>query len=512
MEMMKKKNPAMMKSDYPLLGLEENQGLWVMLAAVLLFAPIFWAGNAPLPLIALELAALVLLALFWAQRKEQRKISIPELIIVAGIILIPLLQLIPLPMEFWAEVLPGRMFYAEGLREALGEQSSSERWRSIALIPSAGETAWLALLPPIAVFLATRSLSSHQLQKLIYLFLGIAVFQAVLGLIQYGAGPESFFRLGNQYYNDSAVGTYVNRNHLAGLLEMALPVALALLIATIGKPSELLHQRGRWRQRLLSWGSRRGNQSILYAMMALVILLGIVFTRSRAGIMLAMLGLILSFFAFSGRIGGRKLYSTVGVLAFAGAILALEIGLAPIFSRFAALDDPMREGRWAIFAGTLQAINEFFPFGSGSGSFAEVFHRFQPADFLGGFIHRAHNDYLEWIMVGGLPAAILIAASLLLCCRQWIKVWRWKHDSNFYFIQIGAGMGVFLLLLHTLVDFNLHIPANAIFFAFLLGIFFHPLKDRRRNQQKEVALSSMEYQPPKPREIPPENQVNPFAS
>jgi O-antigen ligase len=115
-------------------------------------------------------------------------------------------------------------------------------------------------------------------------------------------------------------------------------------------------------------------------------------------------------------------------------------------------------------------------------------------------------------MVGGLPAAILIAASLLLCCRQWVKVWRWKHDSNFYFIQIGAGMGVFLLLLHTLVDFNLHIPANAIFFAFLLGIFFHPLKDRRRNQQKEVALSPMEYQPPKPREIPPENQVNPFTS
>lgn len=509
---MKKKNPAMMKSNYPLLGLEENQGLWVMLAAVLLFAPIFWAGNAPLPLIVLELAALVLLALFWAQRKEQRKVSIPELVIVAGIVLIPLLQLIPLPMEFWAEVLPGRMFYAEGLREALGEQSSSERWRSIALIPSAGEAAWLALLPPIAVFLVTRSLSSYQLQKLIYLFLGIAVFQAVLGLIQYGAGPESFFRLGNPYYRDSAVGTYVNRNHLAGLLEMALPVALALLIATIGKPSELLHQRGRWRQRLLSWGSRRGNRSILYAMMALVILLGIVFTRSRAGIMLAMLGLILSFFAFSGRIGGRKLYSTVGILAFAGAILALEIGLAPIFSRFAALDDPMREGRWSIFAGTLQAINEFFPFGSGSGSFAEVFQRFQPADFLAGFVHRAHNDYLEWILVGGLPAAILIVASLLLYFRQGVKVWRWKYDSNFYFIQMGAGMGVFLLLLHTLVDFNLHIPANAIFFAFLLGIFFHPLKDRRRSQQKEIALSPMEYQPPKPREIPPENQVNPFAS
>jgi O-antigen ligase len=511
MEMMKKKNPAMMKSDYSLLGLEERQSLWVILAAVLLFAPLFWAGNAPLPLIVLELASVVLLALFWVQRKGRKELSTAEFAVLGGIAVIPLLQLIPLPSEFWAKVLPGRAFYADGLRLVLGEQFFSEHWRPIALIPSSGEAAWLALLPPIAVFLAARSLSNHQLQRLIYLFLGIAVFEAVLGLIQYGAGPESLFRLGNEYYRGSAVGTYVNRNHLAGLLEMALPVALALLIATLGKSPKLSHRHGGWRQRLLGWGSRQGNRSILYAAMALVILLGIVFTRSRAGIMLAMVGLFLSFFVFGRRIGGRKSYSIVSILAFSGAILALEIGLAPIFSRFAALDDPMREGRWAIFAGTVRAIGEFFPLGSGSGSFAEVFQRFQPANFVGGFVDRAHNDYLEWFLVGGFPAIVLVVAGLSLYLQQWVKVWRWKQDSNFYFIQIGAGMGVSLLLLHTLVDFNLHIPANAIFFAFLLGIFFHPMKERRRSQKKELIPPIVEHKAPRSREIPPENQINPFS-
>lgn len=492
-------------------GLTKKYSSWVILAAILLFAPLFRAGNRPLPLICLELAALVLLALWWTQRKEQKPpISILESAIVGGILLLPLLQLIPVPPAFWAEILPGRGFYAEGLREALGD--FSVHWRPMALIPYHTEIAWLALLPPVAVFLTARSLSSRQLQRLVYLFLGMATFQAVLGLIQYGAGSESIFVLGNEHYAHSAAGTYVNRNHLAGLLEMALPVAVALLVAAIGRPLEFSYQPQGWRQRFLSWSNRRGNLSMLYAAMALVILLGIVFTRSRSGVLLAMVGLFLSFLAFAGQIGNRKSYGTVGTLTFAGTILAIEIGLAPVLSRFVVFAENLQDGRWVIFSGTLQAIGEFFPLGSGSGSFAEVFPRFQGADFfIGGLIHRAHNDYLEWLLVGGLPAAVLIVASLGLYFRQWLKVWRGKQDSGFYFIQIGAGIGLFLLLLHTTVDFNLHIPANAIFFAFLLGVFFHPVKERQRRRRKEQPVPVVEPRPTRPREIPPENRINPFA-
>jgi O-antigen ligase len=242
-----------------------------------------------------------------------------------------------------------------------------------------------------------------------------------------------------------------------------------------------------------------------------VILLGIVFTRSRAGILLAMICLLLSFFVFAPRIGAKKAYGTVGILAFAGAILALEIGLAPVMDRF-AFKDPLEDGRWAIFAGSLQAAGEFFPLGSGGGSFVEVFQRFQPADFFGGLVHRAHNDYLEWLVVGGLPAAILIAAALFLYAWQWMRVWQGQYASTFSFIQMGAGLGLFLLLLHTGVDFNLHIPANAIFFAFLAGIFFRPPERRKRSNQHQVrSPEAVTDLPPQPRPIPPENQINPFA-
>lgn len=490
--------------------LKAQGSLWMVLAVILLFAPLFRAGNRPLPLMALEIAALVLLVIYWIPGSGRRELSIAEVALVGGILFVPLLQFIPLPPALWAEMLPGRAFYAEGLRHALGEASFFENWRPLTLTPYSTEAAWLALLLPVAVFLTTRNLSSQLLQRLIYLFLGIAVFQSVLGLIQYGAGPGSLFRLGNERWS-GASGTYASRNHLAGLLEMALPVALALLVGTFGKSSGSLNRRkNRWK-RLFSREGQRGNRSMLYAAIALVILLGIIFTRSRAGILLAMAGLLLCFFAFARRVGTREVYGAVGIVAFAGVILAFEIGLTPILNRF-ALMDPLQEGRWAIFAGTLQAIGEFFPLGSGSGSYREVFPRFQPEVFFGGGIYRAHNDYLEWLFVGGLAAAILIVAGILIYCRQWLTVWRGKQDSTFYFIQVGAGIGLLLLLLHTFVDFNLHIPANAIFFAFLLGVFFHPVQERRRSQRKQLSSPVEEYKPLRSREIPPENRVNPFAS
>jgi hypothetical protein len=60
----------------------------------------------------------------------------------------------------------------------------------------------------------------------------------------------------------------------------------------------------------------------------------------------------------------------------------------------------------------------------------------------------------------------------VLYAVRWLKVWTWEEWSRFRFIQVGAGIGILLLLLHSLADFNLHIPANVVYFAFLAGVFF----------------------------------------
>jgi hypothetical protein len=497
--------------------------LFYGLAALLVFAPLYWGGNRPLPLLLMELAALALLVgQFWGPTTEGQSLSRGVWVFLILVFLVPLAQLLPVPMAIWGG-LPGRAFYAEALHRA-GVDGAGFGWRAISLIPIETEAAWLALLPPLAVFLVAVHLSGPRLLALMLVFLGIATGQALLGLIQYGDGPNSLLRFGNTLMGDSASGTYINRNHLAGLLEMALPVALALLAATVGHGSPRYSGQGRsrrkrtFRQWLARFSVARINQATLFGAMALAILLGLIFTRSRAGVALVMLAIGLCTALFSTRLGGRNAYGLMGTFTAIGVGLASLIGLAPIWSRF-AYSDPFEDGRWKVFDATVQAIGEFFPLGSGAGTFVDVLRRFHPVDIPGVTINRAHNDYLEWLLESGLLAAVPVAVWLILYVRQWGRVWTRGDWTPFHFVQAGAGIGLLLMMLHTLVDFNLRIPANAMFAALLAAAFFHrwpdqeearPINPRRRKSASGGDRGDKPGPPPSP-PIPPENQINPFA-
>jgi len=121
----------------------------------------------------------------------------------------------------------------------------------------------------------------------------------------------------------------------------------------------------------------------------------------------------------------------------------------------------------------MDGILDFFPLGSGPGTYPDIFHAFQPLELGHVFVNHAHNDYLEWLFEGGVFAALLIVLLLGLYVLQWGKVWSKGEWSRFQFLQVGAGIGIFLLLLHEFVDYNLLIPDNMVYFAFLDGIFFN---------------------------------------
>ncbi len=493
-------------------GMDEAVGFW-LLVFVLVFAPLFRGGNRPLALMLLELGALGL-AIYASSRPDfKAHLSRPLLAALGALFLYPLLQSIPLPPWIWTH-LPGRDFYAHALSEIRGD--TVEGWRAASLVPYQSQRAWLALLPPLTVFLVAVGLSSQRLQTLLTLFIGLAACQAILGLIQYGDGHDSLFRLGNLSMGGNASGTYVNRNHLAGLLEMALPVALALLAGTVVQAGRV--HRHKRRQRSLRHklaecvsSSVRINCIVLYGAVAILILLGLIFTRSRTGVTLAMLAILICTVMFSRRLGGRNAYGLLGTLTAIGIGLALEIGLAPVLDRFTD-KDPLSDGRWTIFSSTLQAVGQFFPLGSGAGTFSDVFRRFQTAE-MPGFVNRAHNDYLEWVLEGGLLMGGLLVVLLGFYFRQWSQVCTVAAWSPFRFAQVGAGIALFLMLLHSAVDFNLHIPANAVYFGFLAALFFHrydeevPTEHRRSRKKSDFQEGSAES-----RSLPLEDAVNPFEN
>jgi O-antigen ligase len=442
-----------------------------LLAAVLVFAPLLYGGNRPLPMLLLQLAAVALLAGTLAAGRLRHHLDLPFLVVLGVLAAVPLLQLVPLPEAAW-NALPGRGFYAETLA-AVGAAPARRAW---SLLPAATEAAWLYLLVPIAVFLATVTSTEPVLRRLVLLFVAMAVAQALLGLAQFGTGSPLVFTPVAGGGTRSAIGTYANYNHLAGLLEMALPVALALLVAHLqrrpgSRPRQ--HHRSRLRRWIAQWfnGPVSFHRAALFAAAGVAILLGLVFTRSRTGVTLALVGILLSATMLARRAGVERGVGIVAMLAFVGLWLAIEVGLAPVLARFAELD-PLTDTRWSIFAGTLAGAGEFFPFGAGFGTYEDVFRRFQPAN-VPYFVTHAHNDYVEWIFEGGLLGLLLPLAFLALYLRRWPRVWAGERWSELRFVQVAAGIALLLLGLHSATDFNLQIPANAVYFAFLAGVFFH---------------------------------------
>lgn len=459
--------------------------------ALLLFAPLFYAGNYPPPLMALELMALMLAVLLFRNKNAWQQIPNTYWVFVLCIFLLPLLQLLPVPYSLW-RILAGRDAYADSLTAI----NAAQGMRAISMVPAATEYAWLALLPGLIVFLVTLSLSKEQLKTAVTVFILMAAFQGVLGLMQYGTGPDSILRPFDRGLH--AQGTYMNRDHLAGLLEMALPIALALLTASLGRHHATRRHVRSLRQKLALLAETHVNKAAVYGFASLLILLALIFTHSRTGNMLAMVMILLCAVMFATRLGGRNVYGLIGSFVAIGLTLAIEIGMVPVLNRFIQ-QDPLQDGRWIIFEGTLRAIGEFFPLGSGIGTFAEVYPRFHPAGFDDVFVNYAHNDYLEWIMEGGIFAALMIAVFFVLYFARWVKVWKRGEWRLLNFIQVGAGIGIFAMMLHTFLDFNLHIPANQIYFAFLAGLFFYQLTS---DQDAAQVHTEILQEPPSPAPIP----------
>lgn len=457
--------------------------LGTLLFIVVAISPWYWGGNRPLILLALELLAVAILAVAALSDRSVNDAAVVRK--TAWLLLaLPGVYLIPLPLDIFA-ALPGRELY--GL--VLQELDSPAEWRALSVYAHATESAWLACLVPVAVFLGVLRAPARYLRILAMTMVLTAAAQATLGLIQYGDGPESWFRFGNPNYTNSAVGTFANRNHLADLLALALPIVTALWVAAW------------WERRVSLRGRRDAGSGAHYARMAwwafalLLLLLALLFTGSRGGIIAGLFGLVTTMIILARRVGRDGMVGAVTGIAVAAVAIAAVIGLSPILNRFSPTD-ALTDIRWTVFGSVIQAIGEFFPLGSGPGTFADVYPRFQPVA-LNYFVNHAHNDYLEWVVEMGVLAVVAILWLVGLYFYRWLRLWRTADGNEIVLLQMGAGIGALVMALHSTVEFNFHIPANAIFFAACLALFFHtgPLIRQASPQRRSDGPSKEESRP-----------------
>ena len=125
--------------------------------------------------------------------------------------------------------------------------------------------------------------------------------------------------------------------------------------------------------------------------------------------------------------------------------------------------------RRSVALDSLRMLRDHSVIGIGLGNFETAYPQYQsfPTDLT---VDYAHNDYAEAIAETGLAGAVLIFAALALFFRLAFRDWGRRLSSGDDWIAMGAAVGCCGLLVHSFFDFNLHIPANAAWFAVLAGI------------------------------------------
>ncbi|MFY9819866.1 MAG: O-antigen ligase family protein, partial [Thermoanaerobaculia bacterium] len=288
-----------------------------------------------------------------------------------------------------------------------------------------------------------------------------ALFQTFFGARQWFARANSLWGVELRGAATSARlrGTFVNPNHLALYLEMALPVAFAWI----------------W------WAARRSRDTtslerrlmLLAAPVVtwLVVFAGLSLTGSRAGLLAAM-GAVTVQGLLAPRNNRRRWWlAPLGALLALGALaLVTAVGVKEGMNRLAATSaaDVSLGGRLEEYRAALKLWTRFPVTGTGLGTFRDAFPLVQTPSLQGTWWHP-HCDFLEVLVTAGVVGAALLAVGLWAVVRQTARVLRAGSRSE----DRAAGLAACGLLasvgIHESLDFGLAMPANALTLAVLLG-------------------------------------------
>jgi len=347
--------------------------------------------------------------------------------------------------------------------------SDDVQWRHLSIAPYATKTQLLVLVACVISFYLAMFAGSDRNGKrlLVYSLITLGISEAFYGFIQYLAGWQKIFFYTKKYDVMEATGTYINRNHYAGFLEMVIPFSLALAFHEFAMLRGDESGRAWSLKRLVV--QERFPRAVFYLSLTIVLFASLVFSRSRMGIIASSASLLgISVLGKFKR--GGLIVATVFILSVVTVVL--WIGGGPIAARFASVGQEytLSEGsRMSIWRDTVRLIAQRPIAGSGLGTFPVAYTAVQTT-FLGNFVNHAHNDYLEIASDLGIPMALILFGSF-----AWILV---RSVRNVLFgginfesaVSLGCAGSILALLLHSLADFNLYIPANALIFSAILGL------------------------------------------
>jgi O-antigen ligase len=337
----------------------------------------------------------------------------------------------------------------------------------------------------IALFASVLVLatSTMRLKALMVLILLVGFVEALYGLALFLAGDELALWSPGQAMG-TVSGTYVNQNHFAGLMELAIPVGFGLLLS--GHPVGGAASGTRDYTRLLS-GFLLGQRGVIL-FCVLIMSAALILTTSRGGTGSLAIGIAVAIAIAGLKRGIRARELRVGIMAVILALIAV-FWLGP--GQFAeklkstGISSNRAEQRELSY----QIIADSPLVGTGVGTYRWIFPAYKDERFGVYFYEHAHNDFLEILTEQGSVGFSLLAAGIILMLVRVVRAFVHRHDPLIRGALFAAIAGCISLMVHGLVDFNLQIPANAGYFFVLLGIGVVASELRSQPEIRRTGLS-----------------------
>jgi O-antigen ligase len=360
---------------------------------------------------------------------------------------------------------PHRWSSALAARAAMGADLSA--WLPLSVAPPATLEQILNVLPAMAAFVAAREMGrwwgGRRLWIVVVPIIGVALFESLLGLTQ-------FYTVHAASSDSKPVsGTYVNRNHFAGLLELALPLVIMWAVSVWTRAKK--HRSPR--------SSSTAAQVSALLIAAACILVAVIGSLSRMGFIAALVAIATSGLGWllvherAAHSGLPKwLWPLPALLPLAIFAFVAPNAMVLRFTETPGLGEMNADGRVQIWKETMELIGAYKWTGTGLGAHEYGLYPFRKfgSDLT---IDFAHNDYLQILAELGIVGALLVLALAIAILWKPLSIIL-DRDSRHWALAVGLVGSFAAIGLHSLVDFNLYIPANALALAWLAGVAASP--------------------------------------
>jgi O-antigen ligase len=452
------------------------------------WAPIPLGSNRPWAWAILEVGVYALVAA-WVGLWGLGKVAAPEAllrawpawVLLAVWLALQALHVVPLPAS-WVALLSPESARMHALAHDAGAAPGA---LTLSIDPHASRISLMKSLAYAGVFFLVLALVWRRSRVLTAarVLVCAAVVNAVYAVTQHlGSSGEEYF--GTMiYHSDSASGTYANRNHFAGYLEMTLALGIGLLIA--GLSDRKADSWKRFFRLTLEWIL---SPKMILRLALCILVIALTTTHSRMGntaffsslLVAGAIGIVLSRHATRNTV--LLLASLIAIdLFIVGSWFGVE-KLAERIEQTTAQDVQQREEP-ATYA--LPLIRDYAVLGSGPGTFYVAFPRYRPASVVN-FYSQTHNDYVQFAAESGIAGFATLAAFVALALgAALVAQWR-RRDPLMRGMSFACIMGATAILIHSWTDFNLQIPANAALFMVLLALGWVALYADRRESAEDA--------------------------